>query len=260
MHNFSTQAFLSFKALFPWLHWWSYLSSVWIRPFMTAAMFAVIGRFAVGSEAAERYILGLAVIQMIALQLVGVLRTFSDDLAQGTLSHVLSSSVNRFRLYWARGLPHTMNGWLAFASCLFSVWLVLGMDFSHANWPAMFGAAILVGLSTTSLALLGSSVVLMTREHSNLNQVMTGLLMTLTGLIIPLRELPQVLRLFGNALPVTHGFAGLREAFNGGTLADIAPDLAAEAGIALLLTAAGFFIFRYVEAKGRQRGILEGGM
>jgi ABC-type polysaccharide/polyol phosphate export permease len=122
----------------------------------------------------------------------------------------------------------------------------------------LLAATVLVGLSTTALALLGSSVVLMTREHSNLNQVLTGMLMILTGLVIPLAELPLGLRLIGNALPVTHGFAGLREAFYGGNLTEIAPDLALEAVIAGALTASGFIIFRYVEAKGRQRGILEG--
>jgi ABC-2 type transport system permease protein len=258
MTNFWVQGFLSFKGLFPWLQWWSYLSSVWIRPFMIAAMFAVVGRFAIGSEAADRYLLGIALAQMVYLSAAGILRTFGDDLTQGTLSHVLSSSVNRFRLYWARGLPHAINGLLAFVGTLVSVWLVLGFDLSRVNWPAFSVATLLISLSTTALFLSASSMVIATREHSILHQVTIGVLMLLTGVVIPLGELPDGLRHFGYVLPMTNGLFGLREAFEGASLGDIAPDLAWEALIGAVCTAAGFLIFRYVERKGRENGFLEG--
>jgi ABC-2 type transport system permease protein len=259
MTNFWTQGYLSFKGLFPWLHWWSYLSSVWIRPFMIAAMFAVVGRFAIGSDAAERYLLGIAVAQMVYLSAAGILRTFGDDLTQGTLSHVLSASVNRFRLYWARGLPHSVNGLLAFVGCIISVWLILGFDLSRVNWPAFTVATLLISFSTTALVLGGSSLVIATREHSILHQTVIGALMLLTGVVIPVSELPDGLQQLSYVLPMTNGLFGLRDAFVGASLQDIAPDLGAEAAIGGLFAASGFLIFRYVERRGREQGFLEGG-
>lgn len=259
MGNFQTEAFLSFKALFPWLQWWSYLSSVWIRPFMIAAMFAVVGRFAIGSDAAERYLLGLAVAQMVYLSAAGILRTFGDDLWQGTLSHVLCSPVNRFRLYWARGLPHAVNGFLAFIACFISVWLILDLDLTRVNWPAFATAIVLICLSTTALVMATSSLVIATREHSILHQVVSGLLILLTGVVIPVSELPAVLRAVSEVLPMTHGLAGLRGAFSGEGFDAIGTDLLAEAAIGLVCTAAGFLVFKYVETKGRENGFLEGG-
>jgi ABC-type polysaccharide/polyol phosphate export permease len=258
MSNFAVQAYLSFKGLFAWIHWWSWLSSVWIRPLTTTALFAAIGRFAIGDEAAERYLLGIAVLQMVHVVAQGVLRGFSEDLNGGTLSHVLSTPVNRFAFYWTRGFPHAINGLIAFWVCILSVWLVLGLDLSRVNWPALVLTMPVVTLTTTALVLVTSAWVLATREYVNLIQLVVGSLLLLTGAVIPLTEFPAAVRALSQVLPVTNGLAAARDGFAGSTLSDIAPALLAELAIGVLLTTSGFLIFRYVEARGRETGFIEG--
>jgi ABC-2 type transport system permease protein len=256
--NFYDQAYLSFKGLYPWLQWWSYISSIWIRPFMTVALCAVVGRFASGSEAAERYILGLTVASMVYVLGGGVLRTFAEDLAQGTLSFVLSSSADRFKLYWARGVPHIVNGLLTFLCCIVTAWLLLDLDFGQVGWLSFCLATLSIGFSTAAFGLLFSSLVIVTREYQNLSQVCYGFLATLTGVVIPVSSLPVVLRQLAEVLPITHGLVALRSAFGGESLLDVAPDLAGEITVGAVLTAAGFYVFRAVERQGRNRGYIEG--
>jgi ABC-type polysaccharide/polyol phosphate export permease len=258
MSNFVVQAYLSFKGLFAWIHWWSWLSSVWIRPLTTTALFAAIGRFAVGDEAAERYLLGIAVLQMAHVVAQGVLRGFADDLNGGTLVHVLSTPVNRFSLYWTRGCPHAVNRLIAFWVCIASVWLVLGLDLSRVNWPTLLLTMPVVTLTTTALVLVTSAWVLATREYVNLIQLVVGVLLLLTGAVIPVTEFPDGVRTISQALPITNGLSAVRDGFGGATLIDVAPSLLRELAIGVVLTASGFLIFRFVEAKGRERGFIEG--
>jgi ABC-2 type transport system permease protein len=258
MSNFVTQAVLSFKGLFPWLRLRTYIGILWIRPVSTVAMFAIVGRFASGSDAAERYLLGIAAAQMVNLLSTGILRAFADDLWQGTLTFVLSSRVNRLSLYWARGVPHALNGIVAFVTCIASVWLLLGLDVSRANWSSFGLAALSIAWSTTALALLTGSFVIAARENALMNQLINGVLIILTGAVIPISQLPGVLQTISNILPMRHGLEGLREAFSGASLQEVGSEVGLEVAIGFVLAVAGLAAFRYVEVVGRRRGFLEG--
>lgn len=84
------------------------------------------------------------------------------------------------------------------------------------------------------------------------------ILLLLTGMNIPLSELPPFAAAIGEALPLTRSIAAARLYAAGAPidagLGLLAADLAIGAGYAV----AGYFLFGWLETQARRRGRLEG--
>jgi hypothetical protein len=55
MYNFLVQAYATYKGLFYWLTWPSYISNVFLSPIVFVMIYSILGRFALGTEAARYY-------------------------------------------------------------------------------------------------------------------------------------------------------------------------------------------------------------
>ena len=84
--TFWRQAYLSYKGLFLWLNWPAYVSNVFLRPGLIVAMFALMGEFARGDDAAAAYVIGLTAYAVPSIVFGGVLQSFYYERAFGTLS------------------------------------------------------------------------------------------------------------------------------------------------------------------------------
>ena len=255
--NFFSESVLSFKGLSGSSNWPGYISSVLIRPVLFVVMYGLLGRFASNSEAAQIYIIGMTAFSIPPPTIQGILGSFSTDRQIGTLSVLFSSPANRLLTYLARGLAHWPNAMITFTLCLLFAWQFLNLDISDTNWTLLVCAALSICFSGMAVGLLVGNLAITTGDWAPGIVLANGLLLTLTGVIIPRNDLPAPLVDVGLFLPVTRGLESFRDSLVGGSVGANWEQLAGELLVGLVYLIAGFLIFRAVEIMARQRGNLD---
>jgi ABC-2 type transport system permease protein len=258
--NLLVQMYLSYKALFLWLSWPSFLSNVAFRPMLNVAMFALVGRFAGHPDAAQRYVLGMALFSIGEIVTSGVIQTFSYERSFGTLPLIYSSPASRWWAYAARAGMHYPNGLLSFTLAVVFGALLLGFDYSQTNVPTLLISVAVVTLSSTMYALLLGDLALVYRNWTEIYSFGSSALLLLTGVLIPLEALPLPLQAVGQVLPMTHGSVAFRAAFAGHALPGApAEALIVESALAVAYGLVGLIAFRFVEDRARATGMIEAG-
>ena len=257
VHRFALQSYLSYRGLFLWLTPVSYTSNVVLRPVLAVMMFGFLAQYALDEETARRYAVGLAGYSVGRIVAGGVMQSLYRDAAFGTLAAVYASPVNRAMLYFSRCVLHMPNAALVAVSVLVSAAIFLDLGFAQVDWGGLIAAFAVVTFSTMLFSLFVATLILLSGTGwGNWIIILDGLLLSLTGVIIPTSELPVVLFELGQILPVTHGLDGLREAFAGGPPSGYWPDLVREGALGLAYGVAGLLLFRLAEVQAKRRGVL----
>ncbi|MEA2640029.1 MAG: type transport system permease protein [Chloroflexota bacterium] len=260
MANLAAQVYLSYKALFFWLNWPGVLGNIVARPMLNVAMFSLVGRFAGHPDAAQRYVLGMALYSIAEIVTGGVIQTFSRERASGTLPLLYCSPASRWWSYAARAGMHYPNGLIAFTLSVAFGAIFLGFDYSRTNWPLLIIAVLAVTLSSTGYALLIGDIALLYRNWTAIYSLSGSALLLLTGVLIPLSALPPPLQAVAQILPLTHGLEAFRAAFAGGDLAAVTDALAWELILAITYGLIGFASYRWIEETARRTGMIEAGI
>lgn len=257
VRRFALQSYLSYRGLFLWLTPVSYVSNVVLRPVLAVIMFGFLAQYAIDEETARVYAVGLAGYSVGRIIAGGVMQSLYRDAAFGTLAAVYASPVNRGMLYFSRCILHVPNAILVAASVLVSAAVFLDLGFADVDWGGLVAAFAVMTFSTMLFSLFVATLILLSGTNwANWIIILDGLLLSLTGIIIPTAELPPVLFELGQMLPVTHGLDGLREAFAGGPISGYWPDLAREAILGLGYGVVGLLLFRLAEVQAKRRGVL----
>ena len=257
MRNFAIQSYLSYRALFLWFNWPSYLGNIFVAPVMYIVMLTVTGRFANSPLSADFYIKGMAAYQIPFILLWGIAQCFYYDRSFGTLSLLFGSSGSRWLTYLSRGSFHFPNGILTLATSLFFAWAFLDLDLTEANWVLLSCSILLIGLTCTAFALFAGIFTIVFRDWLIISSVATGLLLILTGVVIPVDKLPPPLNYVGQVLPLTHGLVAFREGFSGASMSSAARSLFSELAVGAGYAIAGYFLFRILEAYAKRTGAYE---
>src|SRR3989304_4641024 len=114
MRNYLIQAYATYKGLFFWLNWISYISSVVLAPVITVITYAILGRFALGPEEAIYYGFGIIMSRMSYILIGGIAQTYTYDRNLGTISFMYVTPASRLANYLRRPLLHYPNAPLGF--------------------------------------------------------------------------------------------------------------------------------------------------
>ena len=256
------QAYLSYKGLFLWLNWPAFVSNVAIRPVLTLFMFALVGRFALDQDSAEYYMIGLSAHAVSGILLGGIIQGFFYERLFGTLSISFASRGSRALMYCSRCVLHLPNGFVAIACCLLAGWGLLDLSLADVNWIAVFPAVTAIVLGSAGFALFVGTFAIVFREWASLLAISTGLLLGLTGAVVPIEALPIVLEYIGRGLPLTHGLEELREVVRGDPLGlehggVIGMGVIREFAVGVGYGIAGYAMFRWIEIYAKRHGNLE---
>ena len=257
MRNLATQVYLSYKALFFLWNWPGYVSWIFFSEGLFVIFITLTGRFAVGQETGDFYLKGLAVYSTSVILLVGIPRTFYEERIFGTLSVLFSSSGSRLAMYWSRGFLHYPNGVMVVSVILIFAWLFLDLDFSNADWFALVASILLITGSCAAFALFTGILTIPLRSWVLINSGAQGVLIGLTGAVIPSSSLPVVLSEVSKILPITHGLAAFREAFDGSGVTSVGGDLLLELLVGLGYAIVGPLLFMLLEVDAKRRGAYE---
>ena len=246
-------SYLSYKALFGWLTWTSYISNIVVRPLLMVSLFALLGRFVESSpKEIEAYILGMSCFWIGATLTSGIIQCFYYERVLGTLHLAMASPINRPYLYFSRAFAHLPNGLMSFVSAIVWAWVLLGLDLSNANWWALALSVAAILASTACFALFVANFAVVMREWISLSVVAHGFLMALTGVIVPIALLPWKIEYLSYALPLSHGLDPIRAAAGGGMVPY--GNLVWEGLVALAYAILGYVMFHFMEIQMRRQG------
>lgn len=257
LHLFWQGAVLSYIALFHWLRPGQYLATKVWGPLTYMLFFTLLGRYASGAENTSFYVIGNA-LQAIAFSgIFGVTMSVGGDREAGTLQYLFGSPANRFLMFSGRSILHIFDGVLG--AIIGFAWgvLLLGLDLSQANLPALALIILIASFSTSGLGMLMGCLSLITRNVMFVNNTVFFLLLVFTGANIDPARLPQWAQAVSYTLPLTRSIAAARRIVAGAPAAEVAGLAAAEALIGLAYLLAGYMLFRWFEMVAKRRDTLE---
>lgn len=250
------QAYYTYRALFTWLTWPSYVSNVIVRPAMQVLLFYLMGRFAAGDAGAQRFVIGMIAYNSPLIVTAGVSQSLVFERNLGTLPFLFVSPVGRLENLLARGLFHVPNGLLG--ACIGLVALVLlGFPLGAVAWWGVGAGIVLVTLSSITYSLLFTGLGMVVRDWSTIYGISIAIMLLLTGTLVPIAVLPPPLQWLAQVLPVTHGLEAIRASFAGAAPATIAAGLLEELVVALGYAIVAYALVRVLETASRRRGSFE---
>jgi ABC-2 type transport system permease protein len=248
---------LSYIALFHWLRPGQYAASKILMPLAQMLFFVFLGTFAAGREHAAFYIIGNA-IQITAVSgIFGVTMSIGGERETGTLAYLFGTPANRVMVFFGRAFMHVLDGVLGVLIAF--VWgvVLLGLDLSHTDLPALGLIILATTLSTCGLGLLMGCLSLITVNVMFVNNFVYFALLIFSGANVAVSQFPAAMQAVSAVLPLTRGIEAARALVAGASLADIGPLLYGELGIGLIYGILGYFIFAVFEDQARRRGTLE---
>ena len=259
-HNlriFFQGAYLSYIALFAWLRPVTYVASKVIMPLNQMLFFTFLGISATGRDSASFYIIGNA-IQIAAVSgIYGVTFSVGGERWTGTLGYLFGTPANRMFLFLGRAFFHIVDGMLGVVLAFIWGIVLLGLDLSNTDLPALGLTIVVTTLSTSGLGLLMGCLSLITRNIMFVNNTVYFLLLVLSGANIPLEVLPGSLRMLSYALPLTRGIQAARTLIDGGAFSQVSAHLLGELLIGLVYAGVGYLMFRWFEIQAKRLGSLE---
>jgi ABC-2 type transport system permease protein len=248
---------LSFMALFGWLRPATYIASKIVSPLMQMFFFTFLGTYATGPENAHFYVIGNAV-QIAALSgIYGVTMSIGGERWSGTLVYLFGTPANRMMMFFGRAFMHIIDGVIGVVIAFTWGVLLLGLDLSQTNLPALGLTIIVTTISTSGLGLLMGCLSLVTANVGFVNNTVYFMLLIFSGANVDINILPGWMQALSNVLPLTRGIASARALIAGAGLQDVLPLLVQELGIGLAYGLLGYFLFKWVEVSAKQRGTLE---
>ena len=255
--SFLTQARLSYRALFWWQSPLPFAANVLVRPLLLIALYALFGRFALGQEASEAFALGMTAFGITFLVGGAVLGVSSAEPWNGTLSVLMSSAAGRLRMFMAWGVPYYPLGIVTGVVGLAATVAFTGVEAGGVNWWVVAASVALIALSGMAFFQFFIPMALVTADFGVVGAIGPGLMMTLSGALIPLEELPVFWQVVGHGIPVTSGLSAMKAAFDGAPASAVRWELVAELAVAAGYMAAGYALFRATEVYARRTGVFD---
>lgn len=258
-HNlrvFFVGGYLSYRALFNWMHWTYYIPTMLGAPVFQVLFFAYVGRFAQLRDD-EFFVTGNAVQLSSMAGIYGMAMTVGGERWTQTLSQLMATPANRLPLFLGRALPLIVNGIVTSAFAFGVGWLLLDFDLAAEQIPALAVVVMASAFACTSLGLVVGALGLRARDVFFLANLVVFLLLLFCGVNIPLDALPDWMEAIGRALPLTHGIEAARAVADGAGLAGVDHLVWTELAIGSVYAAAAYALFRFFEVEGRRRATLE---
>lgn len=248
---------LSYIALFAWLSPVTYMASKILMPLAQMFFFVYLGSYATGGKNSDFYVIGNA-IQITAVSgIFGVTMSVGGDRDAGTLPYLFGTPSNRFFIFFGRAFMHIIDGAIGVLIALTWGVLLMGLDLSRTNLPALALTIIITTFSTCGLGLLMGCLSLITANVMFVNNFVYFSLLIFSGANIEVSALPAWMQVVSNVLPLTRGIASARALAAGASLSDVAPMLISEVGIGVMYGLLGYFLFAWFETQAKQKGTLE---
>lgn len=248
--------FLTYRALFDWLSPAMFVAAMLATPVFQVIFFATFGP-AYSERPPEFFAVGNAVQICAMAGVYGVAQTIANERLFGTMAHLLLSPANRLALYLGRSLPHVVVGLVVSACGLLLAWMVTDFWLPPSRLGALLVVLVVTSASCTAVGLLLGALGLLSRDiHFGAALAYLGLLLV-SGAAVPADQLPVVLRVVGEWLPLGNGITATRELVAVGASDDFMTHLLRELLVAAVTLLFGAVVLKRIEDRARLRGDLD---
>ena len=248
---------LSYRALFAWLRPVTYMASKIFMPLAQMFFFVFLGTSASGNNSSDFFVIGNAIQITSVSGIFGVTMSVGGDRDAGTLPYLFGTPANRFMIFFGRAFMHVIDGAIGVVIALTWGVLLMGLDLSHTDLPALGLTIIITTFSTCGLGLLMGCLSLLTANVMFVNNFVYFSLLIFSGANVQISTLPAWMQFVSNILPLTRGIAASRALAAGASLTEISPLLFSEVGIGLMYGFLGYFLFAWFEIQAKKNGTLE---
>ena len=250
-------ALLSYVALFHWMRPIQYAASKILMPLSQMFFFVYLGTYATSADNRSFYIIGNA-LQIAAVSgIYGMTMSIGGDRDNGTLGYIFGTPANRLIVFMGRAFMNIMDGALGVVIAFTWGVVLMGLDLSNTNLPALALTILVTTISTCGLGLLMGCLALITVNVMFVNNFVYFLLLIFSGANIPLVQLPAWVRAVSYSLPLTRGISAARLLVEGAGLPQVSSLLLGELGIGLAYFLVGYLLFAIFEVVAKRRGTLE---
>jgi ABC-2 type transport system permease protein len=253
---FFVGGYLSYRALFNWMHWTHYIPTMLGAPLFQVLFFAYMGRFA-QVENDEFFVVGNAIQLSAMAGIYGTAMTVGGERWTQTLSSLMATPANRLPLFLGRSVPLIANGIVTSAFAFFVGWLLLDFEMAASQIPALAVVVVASAFACTTFGLVIGAIGLRARDVFFLANLVVYLLILFCGVNIPLESLPGWMEAVGRALPLTHGIEAARAIADGAPLSAVDHLVWTELGIGAAYAVCGYGLFKLLEFEGRRRASFE---
>jgi len=246
----------AYRALFAWANPYVYVPIMLVQPIFQILFFAYLGR-AAHIENDSFFVIGNAIQAISTATLFGMLFTLDGERYAQTLSSILATPANRVALFLGRSLPVMLNGMIVGTWSLVIGSLILGTTIPASAIAPLVLTVVVAVFSSAGCGFVIGSLSLRYRNGLVLANTLSAFLLLCTGANIPRDSLPEVLRVIGDCLPLTHAIHAARDLVAGSSLRDVSALLTTELAIGLAYALAGFILLRYFEQLGRRKAAFD---
>jgi ABC-2 type transport system permease protein len=248
---------LSYRALFAWLRPVTYMASKIIMPLAQMFFFVFLGSYASNGRNTQFYVIGNAIQITSVSGIFGVTMSVGGDRDAGTLPYLFGTPANRFFIFFGRAFMHVIDGAIGVVIALTWGVLLMGLDLSQTDLPALGLTILITTFSTCGLGLLMGCLSLLTANVMFVNNFVYFSLLIFSGANVEISSLPIWMQVVSSGLPLTRGIAAARLLAGGAGFDEVVPLLLTELGIGLAYGLLGYFLFAWFEMQAKQRGTLE---
>lgn len=135
--------------------------------------------------------------------------------------------------------------------------VIVGADFSQANWSAALVILLVSLTSLVSLGIVAAAFTIVFKRTDPMNWFVNSVAYVFSGVFFPVELLPPALRIISYLLPFTYALRALRGALmRGATLGELAPDLAVLSLFAAVLLPLSIWALRFAIGRMKESGQL----
>lgn len=199
--------------------------------------------------------LGLAFMDVFMQGLAALPRAINDNQRTGTLEPMLLAPVREYELMGSLWLFRL--GFSMFRMSLFVIFGFAVLGYWHSANPLTI-VVVFVPALVTFVALGGFSAafMLLVKQGDPVLVAFTAITAVLGGAIFPVHALPGWIQPLALLVPLTHALTGIRDGFDGASITDVAPQIAALCAMAAVLTPPSVYAFVWALNRAKREGSL----
>lgn len=255
--RFFRHALLSYKALFSMLDPKNYILVMLLNPLTQMIFFAMLVNYVYGGKGLEGYVASNALLLCVMSSVFGMMSVVMSDRGMGTLPIVMASPVNKGVLFFARSIPHILNGaFTAILGLIFGV-LIFGISIPvEAILPLLCIWTISI-FSACGLGLILGSCSFWTPSMHLLSNILASSLLLLSGANYSLSVMPSWLSDLAKFFPLTRGVELTKAIVNEGDTSHFLRLMSEEFLLGCIYFAISIVAIRYAEYLARVKGTME---